>query len=240
MPNGSHSRAIGAVLWVAGIVFAALIIVFLRAHFNAEASPELHAAEPPQEAEGAVMAAKLEIVHDDPEQPVGVFGVNFALAANGATATGGKRPELLIDGNSTRYDGARGFAYTVWRKTPPLDSFVVQFKEVSEIDCVRLLLWDMEENRFYRYKLEVSGNGNDWAVVSDRTGTLEECQSWQVIRFAKRPVKAVRLTGTFNSANSEFHVVELQALMAPPNGFLPDPKTLPAPATPQNHEQLEF
>ena len=234
--NGAHTAFVVG-LWVAGLVFATLIVIFSIALYNTQASAQRPQNESPADPQVAITRP----TPTDEHVPPGVFGVNFALTSNGATITGGKRPELLIDGDSTHYDGSRGFGYTVWRKTP-LESFVVEFKEPSEIDCIRFLLWDMEENRFYRYKLEVSDSATekDWTVVSDKTGKMEECQSWQVIRFAKRPVKSIRLTGTYNSANSEFHVVELQALMAPPNGFPPDPKTLPPQTDTVPQEHLEF
>jgi hypothetical protein len=164
-------------------------------------------------------------------------GYNFALAANGGTATGGTRPALLIDGNSTIYDGGAGYAETTWNAKTP-QSFIVELKQSSTIDCVRFLLWDLEELRFYRYKVEISAMASgratrerdEWKVVSDRTGKNEERRSWQIIRFDAQPVKRIRVTGTYNSANSSFHIVELQACMAPPNGFPAERPAEPAPA----------
>lgn len=139
-------------------------------------------------------------------------GYNFALAANGATATGGTDPEQLIDGNDSRYTPGTGFATTQWRATPT-QAFVVTLKKAVTLDAIRFLLWDLSEDRYYRYKLEVTADDKnpEWTMIADRSGPIEQCKSWQVLRFKAQTVKQIRLTGTYNSANKGFHVVELQA-----------------------------
>lgn len=141
------------------------------------------------------------------------FPFNYALAANGATASGGSRPEELIDGNHTAYDGYHGFASTNWTASPP-QHMIVTLKEPTPINVIRFKLWD-GSNRFYRYKLDVSPDpsGDNWIQVADTSD--KECRSWQVIFIPLQIVSRIRLTGTFNSANSDFHVVELQAYHAP-------------------------
>jgi BTB/POZ domain-containing protein 9 len=144
------------------------------------------------------------------------------LASRGGKATGGQRPEELLDGNDTDYTGGTGFAYTTWSLQPP-QFFIVTLKDAATIDCIRILLWDRDEQRFYRYKLEISPDdtGKAWTVVADRTGEKEECRSWQTVRFKPQTVKQMRLTGTFNSANSGFHVVEFQASLGVPPSAAP-------------------
>jgi hypothetical protein len=146
-------------------------------------------------------------------------GTNYALAANGATATGGSRPEELIDGNDAHYSGGTGFATSTWNTTP-VPSFLITLKEAVPIDCIRILLWDRDETRFYRYKLEVCADekGTAWTMAADRTGPAEQCRSWQTARIKPQPVKLIKLTGTYNSSNSGFHVVEVQASVGLPKG----------------------
>jgi hypothetical protein len=145
-------------------------------------------------------------------------GYNFALAANGATAEGGRYPERLIDGKLD-YTRGSGFAISYWEKAQP---FVVKFKEQATISCIRFLLWDLSEQRFYRYKLEVCASVDtgdkpmQWTCVADKTGEAQECRSWQDITFTPQRVKQIRLTGTYNNVNSGFQVVELQAFRDPP------------------------
>lgn len=147
---------------------------------------------------------------DSPKQ-----SINYALAANGAQALGGQNPAFLIDGNHTRYDGGNGYAMTEWNATPP-QTFVITFKEGYPTNAIRFLLWD-QDNRFYRYKLDVCPDADDakWKTVTDMTGDKCECRGWQVALFQTQTVRRVRLTGTFGSANSGFHVVELEAYDAP-------------------------
>ncbi|MCY3021229.1 MAG: discoidin domain-containing protein [Planctomycetota bacterium] len=149
-------------------------------------------------------------------------GHNFALAANGGKASGGINPQLLIDGDDVNYTSGTGFANTTWSATPP-PFFLVALKEPVSIDHVRFLLWDRDEERYYRYRLEVCADekGEVWTVLADRTGPTDQCRSWQTIAFGPRRVKLIRLTGTYNSANSGFHVVELQASMGMPAGAEP-------------------
>lgn len=144
------------------------------------------------------------------------FPTNYALAANGASG-----PRALIDGNSTEYTGGTGFASTVWKQDPP-PSMLMTLKETLPLNVIRLLLWD-RNRRFYRYRLEVSPqpSGERWVVVADYTGEDDERRSWQVVTFELQPVRRIRITGTYNSDNAGFHVVELEAYHAPV-GFTPE------------------
>jgi hypothetical protein len=140
---------------------------------------------------------------------------NHALQTHGTTATGGSRPELLIDGNTTVYDGANGYAHTAWAAKPPAP-FVLTFKQGVRLNVVRFLLWE-KDNRFYRYKLEASPAmaRDEWVLLADRTGETNECRGWQVVTFKTQLVCRLRLTGTHNSSNEGFHVVEVEAYNVP-------------------------
>src|SRR5690242_9441563 len=75
--------------------------------------PKPSAVQPPVEPAAPIVKedAKPAQVKDDtpkkvlPKQP---WHYNYALAANGAKASGCDKSELLIDGNSTVYDGGEG------------------------------------------------------------------------------------------------------------------------------------
>ena len=165
-----------------------------------------------------------------PSDPACPPGYNFALAANGGVATGGSDASQLIDGNDSNYSGGTGFATSQWRANPP-QAFVVTLKNAVTLDAVRFLLWDRSEERYYRYKLEVCADekGKEWSMIADRSGATEQCKSWQILRFKAQTVKQIKLTGTFNSANNGFHVVELQA-------FHGCPPTAPSAST----DSLDF
>ena len=198
------SRIIGVLAVLAGI-FAAGALVFMQhgpAGVKRQPTPPL---SPAPNLSGAV-----EPLPTKSYPP----GYNFALAANGATAEGGRYPERLIDGK-LEYARGSGFAISYWEQAQP---FVVKLKEPATISCVRFLLWDLSEQRFYRYKLEVNAGDKpeQWTCVADKTGEGQECRSWQDITFAPQRVKQIRLTGTYNNINSGFQVVGLQAFRDPP------------------------
>jgi hypothetical protein len=132
-------------------------------------------------------------------------------------------PEALIDGNYTDYGPGTGYATTIWQNDPK-PFFTVTLKDSFTIDSIRILLWDRDD-RYYRYKLEVcpDDKGAAWVLVADHTAEAEQRRSWQVVRFKPQPVRLIRLTGTYNSSNSGFHVVELQAGVGLPD-CVPPPK----------------
>jgi hypothetical protein len=185
-----------------------------------------------REPEFKVRSKPPEVKKEAPK-PEFPMGYNHALAANGAMAIGGRDAGVLIDGDDTHYTGGTGFGMTQWNAEPQ-QSFVITLKKPVEIDHIRFLLWDRAEERYYRYKLEVSPNDKnmDWTVIADQTGPLAQCKSWQSLQFAKSKVHQIRLTGTFNSANNGFHVVELTASL----GLPPSSDPIATPPT----EALEF
>lgn len=247
--RASNILGISVVAGILTLLLAAFFGVLFWAHSNAQ--PVISQPLESTARQNLSPAPALVRVSDDshpaikskpgmPPEPEPRFplGYNFALAAHGGKVSGGVRPELLLDGNSTNYDGGTGYGYTQWRAKDP---FVIELNEAFEIDCVRFLLWDIEENRFYRYKLEVSdAPKGKWTMLADKTGANEECRSWQVLRFEKQKVKRLRLTGTFNSANSGFHVVEFQACLAPANGFPLEPRATYIPVPSTQKVDLEF
>lgn len=195
----------------AGVLSIAALTGFLGPQFLND-RPRLLAAKSIKETFKPVVAISA------PEKPAHPTGYNFALAANGGSATGGSDPAQLIDGNETNYTGGTGFALAQWKAEPP-QPFVITLKEAVALDCIRFLLWDRSEDRYYRYKLEVRADESSekWVMLSDRSGPVEQCRSWQAARFKVQTVKQIRLSGTFNSANSGFHVVELQAYFGCPS-----------------------
>ncbi len=83
----------------------------------------------------------------------------------------------------------------------------MQLSQPFMIDSMRLLLWDTDK-RSYSYYVEVSVDQQNWHIVADKR--KENCRSWQVLRFARRPVVFIRIVGTYNSANEVFHCVHFE------------------------------
>lgn len=133
---------------------------------------------------------------------------NVALASRGATVAGAKSSSNLLDGVTTGYTSSKGFASGSW----PC-KWVITLPEAYLLSEIRFLLWD-GDSRYYRYVVEVSEDGENFVVVTDRS--KGEWKSWQRIPFAPRPVKFILVTGLYNSKNSGFFIVELEAYCNPP------------------------
>ena len=128
---------------------------------------------------------------------------NVALASAGAQAKASGSAAMLIDGNSTEYTPNLGFA----RGYCPC-TFEVTLKDIYELNHIRILLWD-GDNRSYRYAVETSIDGKTYHPLVDYSN--ENRQSWQELRFKPRNIKHIRVLGVHNTANSGFHIVEIEA-----------------------------
>ena len=136
---------------------------------------------------------------------------NVALASNGTTVTSvGKPIEMaadLLDGVTQPVRNA-GHAYSAW----PCE-WIITFPKVYRLQQIRFRLWDMDD-RHYRYAVATSADGRAFVPLVDRS--QGEWRGWQVLPFPPRPVKAVKLLGLYNSADSNFFVVEFEAYCVPP------------------------
>jgi hypothetical protein len=134
---------------------------------------------------------------------------NVALASNGTTIAGaGGKLDLLLDGNSTKYDPTGGYAYA--EKFP--SEWTVTFKTAYRLREVRLLLYDVDQRK-QNYRLLVSADGQKFVPLVDRS--LGQWFGWQKTTFPPRPVKAIKLVA-LNSTISSFCAVELEAYCVPP------------------------
>ena len=125
---------------------------------------------------------------------------NIALASNGASVLGGSP---INDGVVSGYTGSTGFSWFYWP-----DSMTIVLPKVYTVDRIKTLLWD-GDGRYYQYYLEVSEDGEKWIKVVDKTSG--QWKSWQLDTFEPIPAKYIRITGTYNSANEGFYIVELEA-----------------------------
>lgn len=85
---------------------------------------------------------------------------------------------------------------------------IVALDQPVMIESFSFLLWD-KDDRAYSYSVEVY-DGKDWINVSDKS--LEECRSWQVISFARRPISILRVKGIaihFVECN-EFRIIKFR------------------------------
>ncbi|RZC34490.1 BACK, BTB, and/or F5 F8 type C domain containing protein, partial [Asbolus verrucosus] len=101
--------------------------------------------------------------------------VNVATSEKKAVVVEGSNPNNLFNNP----DGQKGYTY---------------HKIGSGSITIQL------DARIYKYYIESSINKTDWDMVVDRRN--EDCKSWQIIRFAEKPVVFIRITGTHNSIDT--------------------------------------
>jgi subtilase family serine protease len=131
--------------------------------------------------------------------------LNIAHKGRGTVIIGsnGSLHDYVIDG-STATSG-----YTQWNTTPP-GTMIIILSKVYEIEKLRMLLYEGTDNRFYRYKIESSIDGQNWQTVMDRTSG--EWQGWQEVVFTHSiQARYFRITGTFCSTENYFKVSEFEA-----------------------------
>jgi hypothetical protein len=126
----------------------------------------------------------------------------------GATVTGCENPGVLIDGNSTDYDSEKGYAHNTWTDSDPNAGMKITMPRLQKISRIRFLLWD-KDPRAYGYVVSISADGKVWTTVKDASSSHE--QGWQTINFESQNVLAVKIRGANGSANSGFHIVEVEA-----------------------------
>lgn len=148
-------------------------------------------------------------VHCQPEAP------NLAAASAGATVTGPRnssasagQPPVANDG---RFDGYC-WAYL---DTP----LTISFAQPTTINCLDVLLHH-EASYWYRFRVEVSRDGQTWHQVADCTAG--EPRGWQLVNFPPVECHHVRLVFTDTNVEARsYHVVEVGAFLLPPGQASP-------------------
>ncbi|KAJ3643702.1 hypothetical protein Zmor_026398 [Zophobas morio] len=125
---------------------------------------------------------------------------NVATADKGAAVIEGINGGALLDGVTANYNN-----YT--RHGIGSGSIVVQLAQPYILSSMKLLLWD-QDTRTYKYYVETSVNKTEWTIVADHRN--QESKSWQVLRFSERAVVFIRITGTSNTANNDFHLLHFE------------------------------
>ncbi|KAK0420089.1 hypothetical protein QR680_014510 [Steinernema hermaphroditum] len=83
------------------------------------------------------------------------------------------------------------------------NNITVKLGRIYMLDLIRLQLWSFAFG-FYRYYVEVSIDGRDYDMISDNRNS--DCRGWQNIMFKRRPVKFIRMVGTYNSESMPFRI----------------------------------
>lgn len=88
-------------------------------------------------------------------------------------------------------------------------SITVELERNSAINNINILLWD-GDSRSYSYYIETSVDQINWKRIVDHTNH-DHCRSWQYLNFPSQVVRYIKLVGTYNTANTSFHAVALEA-----------------------------
>jgi hypothetical protein len=188
-------------------------LVFNDANWNTEQTVTLQAAEDADmvNSTAVIRCSSLGLANKEVTaiEQDNDWSINLALASRGSTIAGsnGGKWTNLIDGVTSGYTSKIGFGYTFWNSVPP-GNMTLDLKEPCTISSIGLLLWDLD-NRYHRYKIEASMDNATWTTIMDRTATTYQCRGWQEVGFNPTvQARYLRLTGTYNSVNTVFCVVE--------------------------------
>ena len=135
----------------------------------------------------------------------GELGENLARAA-GTTVKGWRAMQVAnaVDGVHT---ASANYGYTIWTNDPP-GMLTVDLKSLKNLVRVRLLTWDWTY-RVNRYRLEASADGVNWTDLAVDAHETDR-QGWDNWPVTGDPVRYVRFTGLYSSANQCAALSELE------------------------------
>ncbi len=131
-----------------------------------------------------------------------------------------KNASEVTNGIINGYTAGTGFVHTNWP-----DYLTIDLESICKLYVIRFLLWDRlgnsnkRDKRKYKYRLLTSEDHNEWQVHFD-TGK-DGFNGWQEFEF-NPPVSAryVRIHAMWNSANVEYHIVEVEAHDSPATSLI--------------------
>lgn len=150
------------------------------------------------------------------EDSKGLFMGNIAL--NKEIVEAHQNSTVCTNGHITGYTGNSGFCHFPWP-----DNLTLDLGSVYTLKCIRFLLWDglgstqgRRDPRRYWYRLLISEDNKIWTVLFS---TYDQgYNGWQSFRIPNgKSARYIRIHGMANSANPEFHVIELQAFDTEPD-----------------------
>ena len=171
------------------------VVLSAAADANADSETATFQVSAPGYADTVVTATALD----------GELGENLARAA-GTTVKGWRAMQVanVVDGVHT---SSANYGYTIWTNVPP-GMLTVDLKSLKNLVRVRLLTWDWTY-RVNRYRLEASADGVIWTDLAPTAQTTDR-QGWDDWPVTGEPVRYVRFTGLYSSANQCAALSELE------------------------------
>lgn len=133
-------------------------------------------------------------------RPVTSSGTDTSAASSASS-----KDAQINDGDRTTYWDAGKYAERPWA--------VVDLEKECWIDAVNVITyWMRTDKRYYYYEVETSLDGKNFTPLYAKTEGTDASTSKGERHDLEAPVLAryVKLTGTYDSANSSFHLNELQ------------------------------
>ncbi|KAK0420028.1 hypothetical protein QR680_014468 [Steinernema hermaphroditum] len=87
-------------------------------------------------------------------------------------------------------------------------NIMIQLGKTCMLGSLKLVLHRYTESNFYNYYVEMSTDGESWEKVIDNTNS--RCCSVQDLVFKSRPVKYIKITGTYSSHSEVLAVAYFQ------------------------------
>ncbi|RZC41762.1 F5 F8 type C domain containing protein [Asbolus verrucosus] len=125
---------------------------------------------------------------------------NIATPQHQAEAISGKDTAFLLTGNR---DVGKYARHTIGDQ----NGITVKLATPAFINHIYMMLWD-KEMRYYCYYVEVSLDQRKWKKVIDYSHS--SCRSYQNLFLEEEIVQYIRVVGTHNTANNEFHLIFLE------------------------------
>uniref|UniRef100_A0A7E4V492 BTB domain-containing protein n=1 Tax=Panagrellus redivivus TaxID=6233 RepID=A0A7E4V492_PANRE len=136
----------------------------------------------------------------DPRSTLFIPHQNVSTIAKHAITVEGSNGNAFIFGTFAEYDGGSGFTC----HTIGTGCIMLQLPQPYLLDQMKLLLWDKDQ-RQYSYHIEVSTDKKQWTRIVEENLV----SSWREVNFNRQPVVFVKIVGTHNTANTDFHVVHI-------------------------------
>lgn len=135
---------------------------------------------------------------------------NIAISKYGAKIIQGTSDGIsVLDDSSHPYDMEKGYIRHGISSRDDETGIIVELGNIYIVNYIKLLLWDLD-SRSYGYVVDISVDRDYWERVIDYSNY--RCRSWQHLYFESRPVKFIRIRGTYNSVNRVFHLVSVEGI----------------------------
>ncbi len=142
---------------------------------------------------------------------------NNNLAANKTVTTPSchssgstREPQIITDGTISTSQYWDGHFAVEHPATEHPQATIDLGKVVEDINQIKVFTY-WGGNRYYQYYVEISEDGSTWEKVMDReSNTTNSTSQGDSETIANKDARYVRITGTYGSANADFHIVEMQ------------------------------